>query len=282
MTPKARFEIKVTLETAAAFSDAPAMGNAIETLGYIPGSALRGMLATLYLAKKSPDQEFRRLFVDGAVYFPDLYLANGRRLPFSAFSCKQHPGFLQDEIPAFMAPPHRVLDRLWEDFLHEPLRNCPLAECNQPLTPLSATCYSGIDVFKSVKPTRLTRMSTAVVASSGSARQGSLHSQQELAASQEFYGYLRLNPQDFDILKKELGENFYGYLGRKRSGRVKVSLAERNLGWDEPNIVISSTRFGRAYAALTCTSDLILLDDLLQPLSTLINSQLESTGPPIS
>ncbi len=272
-----RYPITITLETPAAFSDAPAMGNETGTLEYIPGSALRGMLANLYLAGKKEDAAFRRLFVEGGIQFGNLHPEQGRRLPLSAYSCKRHAGFLKD--PSFMGPSHRVVDRLWEDFLPEPPQHC--ADCQQPLTQLERTFYTGRDALESVSPTLTSRMSTAVVGSSGSARQGSLHSQQELAAQQTFSGYLVCSQADLAALQGALGaQEFQGYLGRKRSGLVKVSLQQKGKNWDE-HLVVSSPKYpGKAFAALTCTSDLILVDELLRPVTSLTTENLAVLSSP--
>jgi len=273
-----RYPITITLETPAAFSDAPAMGNETGTLEYIPGSALRGMLANLYLAGKKEDAAFRRLFVEECIQFSNLHPEQSWRLPLSAYSCKRQPGFLKD--PSFTGPSHRVVDRLWEDFLPEPPQHC--ADCQQPLTQLERTFYTGLDsALESVSPILTSRMSTAVVGSSGSARQGSLHSQQELAAQQTFSGYLVCSQADLVALQDALGsQEFQGYLGRKRSGLVKVSLQQEGKNWDEPFVVSSPKYPGKAFAALTCTSDLILVDELLRPVSSLSTENLAALCSP--
>lgn len=282
MTPTSRYMITIELKTPTSFSDAPAMGNNVETLSYIPGSSVRGMFATQYLEKSAPDTLFRHLFVDGAVKFPNMYPAQARRLPLSAYSCKHYPGFQKDESVIFGAPTHLVTDRLWEYFFSTPLETCLVTSCKQPLTPFERTCYTGWGAFKSISPILNTRMSTAVVGRSGSARQGSLHSQQELAARQKFQGYLIASADDYKKIKTALGEGFSGYLGRKRSGLADVSLDKYEKVWEEPNIITHPSHPDYAYGALTCTSDLILIDDLLRPIDTLTTKDLAILANPPS
>src|SRR3990172_7086808 len=70
-------------------------------LPYLPGSTLRGTLAARYLnSGRSPeDEEFRFLFLNNPVCFPNLFPSdeNGtviaQFLPLTAFSCKRNPGF---------------------------------------------------------------------------------------------------------------------------------------------------------------------------------------------
>jgi CRISPR-associated protein Csx10 len=70
-------------------------------LPYLPGSTLRGTLAARYLnSGGSPeDEEFRSLFLDNPVCFPNFFpsdengTAIAQFLPLTAFSCKRNPGF---------------------------------------------------------------------------------------------------------------------------------------------------------------------------------------------
>src|SRR5207248_5797855 len=80
---------------------------------YISGTALAGSLATVYrLSYQQDSAQFEQLFLNGQVYYPDLYPATFRSeemlealnapvyaLPKTAQSCKRFSGFvpLQDE-----------------------------------------------------------------------------------------------------------------------------------------------------------------------------------------
>jgi len=99
-TPVA-FEIEVTLASPVCLSSGMPAGNVTRTLNYIPGSAVRGMLAQFYLDKVgNADERFHRLFTSGNVTYGNLYLSRGRGsapTPLSAHSCKYEPGFLADQ-----------------------------------------------------------------------------------------------------------------------------------------------------------------------------------------
>lgn len=81
------------------------------TLDYIPGSAVRGALADLYLAgepKRAQEPEFQQLFISGNVLFSDFLPSSGghssltRLSPATAVACKrfdeQHSGSLSDSL----------------------------------------------------------------------------------------------------------------------------------------------------------------------------------------
>ena len=61
--------------------NAPAMfvgKSSVETLGYIPGSAVLGAFAAGYLSGGKADAEFERLFLTGALKFSDMYLTDSK------------------------------------------------------------------------------------------------------------------------------------------------------------------------------------------------------------
>ena len=110
------YDIEAELLTPCCMSEQPAMGNEVTTLDYIPGAALRGMLADLYLRKGGEaDALFRKLFCSDEVSFPNLYAANHYPLPVSAYTCKRLPGFRNDAAEDDELR-HGVWDLLYEDF----------------------------------------------------------------------------------------------------------------------------------------------------------------------
>ncbi len=70
-------------------------------LSWLPGSTLRGALAARYFRTGglAGDKEFRSLFLNNPIFFPNLFpLGSGanpvsRILPLTAGSCKRNPGF---------------------------------------------------------------------------------------------------------------------------------------------------------------------------------------------
>lgn len=266
-------EIEATLHTTACFSEQPAMGNEAETLPYIPGTALRGMLAALYLQSATPDVTFRRIFCDGAVSFPNLYPTNARPLPLSAYTCKPHFGFRSDPTDQYGEPPHGVVDLLFEDFLDNPSRRCPW--CKHPLAPYEVRFYDGGTVRpKRIPVEPLIRMRTAVSPRTRSALRGALYSQTELPAESAFRGMLiATDANALEALIQVLGNQFTGWTGRRRAGKLEVIFNPASPP-SKPKFLPWPTEDGWHFIALTLVSDAILIDRMLRPLITLTSEVL--------
>jgi len=80
-------------------------GNAPGALPYLPGSSFRGALAAKYLREGgSPDDdEFRTLFIENPLFFPNLLPTDhdgkliSQVLPLTSVSCKRYPGFTAEK-----------------------------------------------------------------------------------------------------------------------------------------------------------------------------------------
>lgn len=285
------YEIRATLLTPCCISEQPAMGNEVETLDYIPGTALRGMLAEIYLRRGSKaDHLFRRIFCSEEISFPNLYPTNRYPIPLSAHTCKRNPGFTNDDPDTWEELPHGVWDLLFEDF-----KGCDgftatcknrrhQEDCAGPLKSHSMRWYNRAKVsLKSGEmPPQLLITRTAVHLPSGSALEGSLHSQQELAPGTTFVGTLMVSdvttPNNATNLVDALFKGLCGsaddtivltaYTGRRRAGKVEISIQTSEampeqdfLSWPKPA--------DYCYFVLTFTSDVILIDRLLRPIITL-------------
>jgi len=75
--------------------------NSSENLPFLPGSSLRGALAAQFLRNggNSGQEEFRQLFIEDPLYFPNLLPAGRNKtipkiLPLTSVSCKREAGFL--------------------------------------------------------------------------------------------------------------------------------------------------------------------------------------------
>jgi len=105
------FEIAVRLLSPICLAASVPAGNLTRTLDYIPGSTIRGALATLYLESGKPaDTKFEQLFLSGDVTYGNLYLNGAAPAPLSARSCKHEPGFLHGDAG------HGVVDWLLPSF----------------------------------------------------------------------------------------------------------------------------------------------------------------------
>ena len=100
-----RFTVK--LESPAMFAGKSSM----ETLDYIPGSAVLGAFASKYLSDHKADERFEELFLTGALRFSDLYISDGRTVsePAPAVLGKQKGRteikYVNDKYPDGEMPP---------------------------------------------------------------------------------------------------------------------------------------------------------------------------------
>jgi CRISPR-associated protein Csx10 len=264
------------------------MGNEVETLDYIPGSALRGMLAEAFLyTSRQPDTLFRRVFVDDVVCFPNLYpLVNegtARPIPLSAYTCKSEPGFKNDKR-RFDEPeePHGVWDLLFEkcnEFTGREDRRCHKEdECaHAPLKPHEGF-YNGSDPTpQTIQIASIISTRTAVQTKTQSALEASLHSQRELPAGTKFRGLLTATDEHaLDALEKALGSPVIGYTGRRRAGKVTLILQPPSLQSPQPAFLEEWPLQERwSFFTLTLLSDTILVDRLLRPVVTLTSDILK-------
>ena len=117
MTEKAR-QITVYLQGPVLLGDESGVGNYEQTLNYIPGAVLRGVLATHIL--HADEQAFRCIFETaehpprfGNAYpaWPEVW---AYPFPATARTCKQHPGYATSKHEG-----HGVFDILVEQTLYE-------------------------------------------------------------------------------------------------------------------------------------------------------------------
>lgn len=287
------YEIEAELLTPCCISERPAMGNEVETLDYIPGSALRGMLADAYLRSgAAPDPTFRRIFCSDVIRFPNLYPDGLRPIPLSAYTCKHYGGFKSEYWRD--KPCHGVWDLLFEDNVEfTPTgrdRRDLTSECDgAPLKRNTArwyqvhndTCRSGAGAAQ------LLATRTAISSTSGSAVDGSLHSQHELAPGSRFSGDLRASDASAatdsgkgltHVLFEQLGGTatdgvgwFTSFTGRRRAGRLRIRILPRDATpkndfydrWPKPDDA------NYLCLAMSFHSDVILIDRLLRPIIAL-------------
>lgn len=145
--------------------------NIAPALDHVPGSALRGALASAYLRRNGKDATFRRLFQTNRARFPFCYPGSGapRPAPLSAYSCKGEGGPRQ-------LGGHGVVD-LWPaavgDRDEDDRRRCGDPSCDAPLVRYRQhVARDGgsrpLQVVKSV------RMRVGIRRETGSARSGLL------------------------------------------------------------------------------------------------------------
>lgn len=92
-----RIGLRITLQSPALLAAAPPASNLTETLDYIPGNTVRGLLARRYLdVKGNADAAFTELFATGQTRFGCGQILGAEVIPLSARSCKYYGGFRRD------------------------------------------------------------------------------------------------------------------------------------------------------------------------------------------
>ena len=287
---KTELELTLRLISPIALHRTRASIQYAESLDYIPGIALRGALAEIYLSEHGePDDDiFQNLFISGQVQFGDLWPT--RRSDFARASV-----FLPATIRACkrygLAHRDSLHDTLLDVFVESDLLECEHAdngdhqECGEPLDRINGYLCN-LDGREKVAAKSELRVNAAIDRSTGTAAREMLFSQRTLTTESEgpekgeicFRGTLRLAdsalkaPLD-DFLKKNT--TFFLGSGRSRGfgevvvARFKeveptVSLDER---WNRFNKVAHKAG-GDAnyrYFSLTFLSHVALRDSTLRP-----------------
>jgi CRISPR-associated protein Csx10 len=165
------------------------------SLDHIPGSAVRGALAAIYLQRYGDDEVFRDLFAGGAASFGDLYpstnQAGGYPLPTTAMACKifqiAHRPSLTDSLlrlacAAALDDPRPVRDG-WH--------LCPEAGCESRRDRVGGYCTPSLE---EIRVYRRVLAGTAIHRTTGTVETGRLYSQEALEEGQVFSGVIRVLP----------------------------------------------------------------------------------------
>ncbi|MCR4407438.1 MAG: hypothetical protein NUW24_11040 [Anaerolineae bacterium] len=278
------FTLTLQLRAPLALHQTRAGVQYVETLDYIPGTALRGALAEAYLAEHgTPDNTFRALFLSEQVQYGDLWPSVEGKwitlLPATARACKRHG------LKHSASFRDALLD-VWTN----PDNKCP--ECAESLDRVGGYLCS-LAPAEPLAPRSRLRISTAIERSAGTVAREMLFTQHTLVGQRKtqdksdpvlFRGTVRLaDPSLKDPLGTLLKAPLFLGSGRSRGlGEVEVKtwveapasepLADR---WRKFNAV--AQRAGGdpnvRYFSLTLLSHLVLRDDLLRPVLDAITPQ---------
>lgn len=228
----------------------------VQTLHYIPGTALLGGLATAHNRLKQNKDEFAKFFTSEEIYFGNLYPASFEAdelkghdqpvqpIPMTARSCKRFPGFkfyakIDDEER------HGVSDHLiwWSLFalsnqlktqVLEDHADCSFmidhAPCHQPLTPYPGF-YRRVSDGSAIARSEISRgviTKTGISRSRGSVQEAILYNREVLLEDQTFWGKIQCEDvlwKDFQEFLEEASSKGLIRLGNNRTrGLGDVSL----------------------------------------------------------
>ena len=285
---KAEFELTLRLLSPIALHRTRGSVQYAETLDYIPGIALRGVLAELYLNEhgKAEDIAFQNLFVSDQVQYGDLWptpcsneMHSSILIPATAQACKRYglthkDSFRDTVLDVFAAPSTRECGHVGDG-----------RRCREPLDRIDGY-LDDLKGLEKVGAKSELRVSAAMDRTTGTAAREMLFTQHALThknvARQDgeiyFRGTLRfadsaLKPQLITLLKEKtsffLGSGRSRGLGEMVVKRFKevetaVSLKER---WEKFNEVAHKpdSDANYHYFSLTFLSHVALRDGFLCP-----------------
>lgn len=184
----------------------------VDTLKYIPGTALLGAFAAAHRKTRSDETEFTRFFLSGEICFGNLYPATDLRgnqhlvkpIPNTARSCKRFSGF-RFKVEEGNQERHGVMDSLinWGLFalskqkeikILNAHRNCtyPVGtdECGELLDAFSGFYQRGANITELEKSEATTRLltRTGISRETGTVQEGILYNREVLNEEQSFWG----------------------------------------------------------------------------------------------
>jgi len=275
MKPVTQLGLSITTISPLLLSAGPPAGNLIETLDFIPGNTIRGLLAQKYMTcvGKPKDDIFRRLFLSGETRFGFASINGSQIIPLSARSCKYNSGFIEDDE-------HGVIDILLSD---KKEKRCIEANCKHPVDYLEGFWNPKTGSKEKVRKHLITR--TAIDSVRGSASYEQLYSQRVIDESQTFVSVIEV-PEDLKSnLKSILSDHFTAYIGKGRSrgqGWVEVKEAEPPAFSFEGTLKERFERFNNdkdlPLLAVTLLSDAVFHDEYLRDCTAPDVSHLEPLG----
>lgn len=175
-----RTEIKMVLqaETAISLLRSRSSNQFAKTLDYLPGSAVRGAFAEIFLNKRGVDDaDFQRIFAKEAVWFSDFLPsfsdAPSFLAPATAAACKRHGAEHEASVR------DRLLEAMTRD-VSSSEKESPCPDCGEPLERLKAGYFEVNGSRKPVKPHKQLRMHVGISRATGSALHSLLFSYEML------------------------------------------------------------------------------------------------------
>lgn len=229
--------LEVKLKTPLLIT-AEKVGESFRSLDYIPGSTLRGTLASLFLAEgiKPSSDDFKNIFINGEVRFGNLYYKYTEKekvdypLPLSWHYCKAEKS------------------HSFGDYLTQPVSDeCPVCQSRMVNKPVS------LGIKKEIS------MHTAIDFKTQTAEENKLFSYELISEGQSFSGKIKSPRQDLLVkIKDILEKNKEGiYLGKGVSrGLGEVKILKKDIS--EPKVSVSELRDG---FTVTLLSEAILMNE---------------------
>lgn len=285
-----KFNIKLSAEQPLLIKDNRGTSNLMRTLDYIPGSQVRGKIASWL-----NDQEdvFQDIIFSDKVRFNNFYINGAQIIPLSAWSCKYYPGFFENE-----GQNHGVFDILLNKIRNSEkniIANCKKniknsqdlliddekdISCGAVLKQFDGYYLKENDKYKKVSVEKDIIEKTAINNKSNNAEIGSLYLHEIIEPNQVFVGTITVMDDNTNIkekIKNVLENKSYAYFGSANSrgnGKMKIEITEINdYSFDKCKQEIEQKhkklnkqimkKDETEYFIITLNSDAIIHDELL-------------------
>lgn len=265
-------------------------GNIVYTMDYIPGSALRGAMASRFIERlgKPEDnwEKFKKYFCSDMVRFENMYMAEGSSyvipIPLSSKTCKAYNGFRWDDKQT--GPHHGVSDYLTKGIPDY----CPKCKHETPLENItgfySVPHRDSYTQIESVDIKKRFSIHNEIEDETQRTKEGILYTLEQIGEEQEFKGSIICADNGIrdDFTNDVIGEDdeFYLYVGQARSrgmGQIGIKWAFDDFSFDQgffPPLEERFNGFDEKCFSVTLYSDVILVDEYLRCLTSLSSSYL--------
>lgn len=267
-------------------------GNIVYTVDYIPGSALRGAMASRFIERNGKPEDnwgkFKKYFCSDKVRFENIYIyiADGPNyvfpIPLSSKTCKAYNGFLWDDEKT--GPHHGVSDYLTKEIPDY----CPKCKHKTPLASINGFySVSGPDRYGSIRRVDVKKrfsMHNEIEDETQRTKEGVLYTLEQIAEEQKFKGSIIFADEGIrkNFKNDVIGENdeFYLYVGQARSrgmGQIGIKKAFDDSSFDRgffPTLEERLNNFDKNCFSVTFYSDAILVDEYLRCLTSLTSTYL--------
>lgn len=240
-----KLQMKLRIESPVAISSSFS-GNINETLDFIPGTVIRGMLADAFLKENDmhdPERKslFKQLFLSEDVIYNNFYREGSRPIPFTARTCKTFSGFKRylpegKNSPVDKEDSHGIRDCLLDFLLYEETRESEVLQdecsCGLPLERYSGyydysfrdACYYEVPISKR----EITR--TEIFGKTQTSLHGILFTIEVIEEGQIFEGSIEVKNSSLEsALRQSLNRDkiFFVGIGKSRGlGRVGIMSEE--------------------------------------------------------
>lgn len=285
-----RISLDVETEQPVVLARSHFSGNIVYTVDYIPGSAIRGAIASKFIKRNGKPEDnwekFKKIFCSDMVRFENIYIADSSRyifpIPFSSKTCKAYNGFLNDDEKT--GPYHGISDYLTKgipDYCPKCKHKTPLENINgfySVSDPDSYTLIRRVDIKKGFS------IHNEIEDETQRTKEGILYTLEHIGEEQKFKGSIFFADKDIRKAFKNdvIGENdeFYLYVGQARSpgmGKIRVKWAFDDFSFDQGFFLPLEERFNnfdKNCFSITLYSDAILGDEYLRGLTSLSSTYL--------